>query len=58
MVSKGNVGDNTDLIPKATELLWNKCEKSYWNALNTISLYDEDEGFQALYWILILMLIY
>ena len=44
----GNVGDNTDLIPKATELLWNKCEKSYWNAINTISLYDEDEGIQVL----------
>ena len=38
----------SDLIPKATELLWNKCEKSYWNALNTISLYNEDEGIQEL----------
>ena len=43
-----NVIDNTDLIPKATELLWNKCEKSYWNALNTIGFYNEDEDITEL----------
>ena len=38
----------SDLIPKANELLWNKCEKSYWNALNTIGLYNEDEDITEL----------